>query len=56
MSHGKKELCDRLDFTEKQLELMTGEMKEKISGITEDVEYKVRKPQSFKIRLDDPDL
>ena len=38
----KKELWDRLDFTEKQLELMTLEMKEKIHQITEDVEYKVR--------------
>ena len=46
----KKELSDRLDFTEKQLELMTGEMKEKISGITEDVEYKVGKALSEEIR------
>ena len=38
----KKELWDRCDFTEKQLELMTLEMKEKIHLITEDVEYKVR--------------
>ena len=37
----KKELWDRCDFTEKQLELMTLEMKEKIHLITEDVEYKV---------------
>ena len=38
----KKELWDRCDFTEKQLELMTLEMKEKIHLITEDVEYKAR--------------
>ena len=32
----------RLDFTERQLELMTCEMKDKICAIVEDVEYKVR--------------
>ena len=31
----------RLDFTERQLELMTAEMKDKITAIVEDVEYKV---------------
>ncbi len=46
----KKELWDRCDFTEKQLELMTQEMKEKIHQITEDVEYKVGKAMSEEIR------
>ena len=46
----KKELWDRCDFTEKQLELMTLEMKEKIHLITEDVEYKVGKALSEEIR------
>ncbi len=46
----KKELWDRCDFTEKQLELMTLEMKEKIHQITEDVEYKVGKAMSEEIR------
>ena len=31
----------RLDFTERQLEMMTYEMKDKICAIVEDVEYKV---------------
>ena len=31
----------RLDFTERQLEMMTFEMKDKICAIVEDVEYKV---------------
>ncbi len=46
----KKELWDRCDFTEKQLELMTLEMKEKIQQITEDVEYKVGRAMSEEIR------
>ncbi len=46
----KKELWDKCDFTEKQLELMTLEMKEKIQQITEDVEYKVGKAMSEEIR------
>jgi len=46
----KKELLDRLDFTERQLELMTGEMKDKITAIVEDVEYKVAKALSEEIR------
>ena len=37
-----KELLDRLDFTERQLEMMTFEMKDKICAIVEDVEYKAR--------------
>merc|ERR1712223_2331181 len=46
----KKELWDRCDFTMKQLDLMTLEMKEKIQAITEDVEYKVGKAMSEEIR------
>jgi len=46
----KKELLDRLDFTERQLELMTSEMKDKITTIVEDVEYKVAKALSEEIR------
>lgn len=45
-----KELLDRLDFTERQLELMTCEMKDKICAIVEDVEYKVAKALSEEIR------
>jgi len=46
----KKEILDRLDFTERQLELMTFEMKDKICAIVEDVEYKVAKALSEEIR------
>lgn len=46
----KKELWDRCDFTVKQLDLMTQEMKTKIQSITEDVEYKVGKAMSEEIR------
>merc|ERR1719317_885553 len=46
----RKELLDRLDFTERQLELMTHEMKDKICAIVEDVEYKVAKALSEEIR------
>ena len=31
----------RLDFTERQLEMMTAEQKDKICTLVEDVEYKV---------------
>ena len=50
MATTKKELWDRCDFTMKQLDLMTLEMKEKIQAITEDVEYKVGKAMSEEIR------
>ena len=40
-TNNRKELLDRLHFTEQQLELMTFEMKDKICAIVEDVEYKV---------------
>ena len=46
----RKELLDRLDFTERQLEMMTAEMKDKICAIVEDVEYKVAKGLSEEIR------
>jgi len=49
-TNDKKELLDRLDFTERQLELMTSEMKDKITAIVEDVEYKVAKALSEEIR------
>jgi len=48
--NAKKELLDRLDFTERQLEMMTYEMKDKICTIVEDVEYKVAKALSDEIR------
>jgi mitofusin len=50
LTTSKKELWDRCDFTLKQLDLMTLEMKEKIQAITEDVEYKVGKAMSEEIR------
>ena len=50
LSTSKKELWDRCDFTLKQLDLMTLEMKQKIQSITEDVEYKVGKAMSEEIR------
>ena len=46
----RKELLDRLDFTERQLEMMTSEMKDKICALVEDVEYKVAKGLSEEIR------
>merc|ERR1719412_1267732 len=49
-ANDKKEMLDRLDFTERQLELMTCEMKDKITAIVEDVEYKVAKALSEEIR------
>jgi len=49
-ANNRKELLDRLDFTERQLEMMTSEMKDKICTIVEDVEYKVAKGLSEEIR------
>merc|ERR1719383_1495177 len=49
-TNNKKEMLDRLDFTERQLEMMTYEMKDKICAIVEDVEYKVAKALSEEIR------
>lgn len=36
------ETKDKLDYTDKQLHLLTSEIKEKIKQMTEDVEEKVR--------------
>jgi len=49
-ANNRKELLDKLDFTERQLEMMTSEMKDKICAIVEDVEYKVAKALSEEIR------
>jgi mitofusin len=37
----KKEICDKLNFTEQQLLLLTQEMKDKIRHMVEDVEQRV---------------
>lgn len=46
----KKEVYDKLNFTEQQLMLITQEMKEKIRFMVEDVEQKVSKALSEEIR------
>nr|CAG4651598.1 EOG090X01A3 [Triops cancriformis] len=46
----KRELLDKLDFTEKQLQLITMEMKDKIRNMVEEVEQKVSKALSEEIR------
>lgn len=46
----RKELWDKIDFTEKQLQLLTHEMKDKIRQMVEDVECKVSKALSEEIR------
>lgn len=46
----RNEHYDRLDFTEKQLSLLTSEMKEKITQMVEDVEHKVATALSEEIR------
>lgn len=46
----RKELWDKIDFTEKQLQLVTHEMKDKIRQMVEDVECKVSKALSDEIR------
>jgi len=50
LSNSLKELLDRLDFTSRQLEMMTLESKDKICSLVEDVEYKVAKALSEEIR------
>ena len=50
LSNNLKELRDRLDFTSRQLEMMTLESKDKICALVEDVEYKVAKALSEEIR------
>jgi len=47
---GRKELWDKIDFTDKQLDLLTHEMKEKIRQMVEDVEGKISKALSEEIR------
>lgn len=37
----RREVLDHLDFTEKQLQLVTVEMKDKICKMVEEVEHKV---------------
>ncbi len=46
----RKELWDKIDFTDKQLQLLTQEMKDKIRQMVEDVEGKVSKALSEEIR------
>jgi len=46
----RKELWDKMDFTDKQLQLLTHEMKDKIRQMVEDVEGKVNKALSEEIR------
>jgi len=50
LTNNLKELLDRLDFTSRQLEMMTLESKDKICSLVEDVEYKVAKALSEEIR------
>nr|CAG4646047.1 EOG090X01A3 [Macrothrix elegans] len=49
-SQSRRELLDHLDFTEKQLQLVTVEMKDKICKMVEEVEHKVSKALSDEIR------
>lgn len=46
----KKEVHDKLNFTEQQLLLLTQEMKDKIHRVVEDVEQRVSKALSEEIR------
>ena len=41
-AQSRREVLDHLDFTEKQLQLVTVEMKDKICKMVEEVEHKVR--------------
>ena len=41
-SQTRREVLDHLDFTEKQLQLVTVEMKDKICKMVEEVEHKVK--------------
>ncbi|XP_063231897.1 transmembrane GTPase Marf [Bacillus rossius redtenbacheri] len=47
---GKKEIYDKLNFTEQQLLMLTQEMKDKIHRMVEDVEQRVSKALSEEIR------
>ncbi len=42
-AQGRRDVLDRLDLTEKQLQLVTVEMKDKICKMVEEVEHKVRR-------------
>lgn len=46
-SQTRREVLDHLDFTEKQLQLITVEMKDKICKMVEEVEHKVRQQISM---------
>ncbi len=48
-SQSRREVLDHLDFTEKQLQLVTVEMKDKICKMVEEVEHKVRRTKQFSI-------
>lgn len=48
--HVKKEVHDKLNYTEQQLMLLTQEMKDKIHHMVEDVEQRVSKALSEEIR------
>lgn len=48
--HIKKNVHDKLNYTEQQLMLLTQEMKDKIHHIVEDVEQRVSKALSEEIR------
>jgi len=49
-AQGRRDVLDRLDLTEKQLQLVTVEMKDKICKMVEEVEHKVSKALSDEIR------
>nr|CAG4650746.1 EOG090X01A3 [Simocephalus serrulatus]SVE94079.1 EOG090X01A3 [Simocephalus serrulatus] len=49
-SQSRREVLDHLDFTEKQLQLVTVEMKDKICKMVEEVEHKVSKALNDEIR------
>nr|CAG4644576.1 EOG090X01A3 [Leptodora kindtii] len=49
-AQSRREVLDHLDFTEKQLQLITVEMKDKICKMVEEVEHKVSKALSDEIR------
>lgn len=51
-SQSRREVLDHLDFTEKQLQLVTVEMKDKICKMVEEVEHKVQ--QKRELRSDMP--
>lgn len=50
-SQSRREVLDHLDFTEKQLQLVTVEMKDKICKMVEEVEHKVSKTRKAFFRI-----